>query len=435
MIRTIELGEYDTKRVVAPPPTADDHRLADQLSAGGDLRPRLLVQWLAGGTVQVTATSWVGVVRFSSFEIRVVPKLTGGSLRVLRMLEYAAGIRLLAHLPMQREQPPEGTDLFDLIVMLLVEEVRILVREGLIRDYRAVDDSLEVMRGRLRMREQYLRRYGALHRLECHFDEYDGDVPENQLLAAAMVAARSRVQDADVRTGTHLATHWLHGVCTASNSDAEWYRRRIIYGRRNDRYRPAHELAYLVLRGLAFTDLFDSSSGRMTTFMLNMNVIFEQFVSRLIEHSLSGTTFRVDRQARYSAVIVDAASGRTYSSIRPDIVVVDTGTGRTTPIDVKYKLYETGQFSPADTYQLFLYAYALGADPASRIAGLIYPATRRSVEPRLRIQPVGGSTGARIHGLALNVPSILDALAAGQSDSVHSTVRDRICQLTMAGAA
>ncbi|WP_128108343.1 McrC family protein [Mycolicibacterium elephantis] len=374
MAQSIELGEYDTRRVVTAPPTIDDQRLAERLSAGGDLQPRLLVQWWADGTVQVTASSWIGVVRFSHFEVRVVPKLVGGSLRVLRMLEYTSGVRLLAHLPVERDQPSEGRDLFDLIVMLLAKETRVLVHEGLIRDYRPVNDSLDVMRGQLRLREQYFRRYGALHLLECRFDEYDGDIPENQLLAAALAVARSRVQDPHIRTETQLATHWLEGVCTAPNRNADWYRRRITYGRRNDRYRPAHELAYLVLQGLAFADLFDSSSRRMTTFMLNMNAIFEQFVSQLVEESLADTVFRVDRlRPQHSAVIVDDATDKTYSRIRPDIVIVDTIRSRTIPIDVKYKLYDLKKFSAADIYQLFLYAYALGADAIERIAGLIYP--------------------------------------------------------------
>ena len=72
--------------------------------------------------------------------------------------------------------------------MLLIEEVKALIRDGLIRDYHTVDDSVDVLRGRLRVREQFLRRYGQLHRIECSFDEFDGDIPENQMLAAALLA-------------------------------------------------------------------------------------------------------------------------------------------------------------------------------------------------------------------------------------------------------
>ena len=46
-----------------------------------------------------------------------------------------------------------------------------------------------MLRGRLMMREQYLRRFGRIDVLECRFDDYDADIPENQLLAAALGVA------------------------------------------------------------------------------------------------------------------------------------------------------------------------------------------------------------------------------------------------------
>ncbi len=94
----VELSEYEHRRIPLPPPSASDIRLADQLE-GNDLEPRIAVRWLANGEVDIRATSWVGVIRFSQLDIHVVPKLVGGQLRVLRMLEYAAGISLISRLP------------------------------------------------------------------------------------------------------------------------------------------------------------------------------------------------------------------------------------------------------------------------------------------------------------------------------------------------
>jgi 5-methylcytosine-specific restriction enzyme subunit McrC len=127
-------GEYETRIINCPRRTPGDKRLAHDLAAGGGLAPRMDVDWLDSGQVKVTTHSWIGVVRFSAMEIRVVPKLIGGTLRVLRMIEYADSIHLLARLPTDRPLPGEGDDLFDLIVMLLTEEIKALIRDGLIRD-------------------------------------------------------------------------------------------------------------------------------------------------------------------------------------------------------------------------------------------------------------------------------------------------------------
>ncbi len=150
----IELSEYQRRRVAVSAPTEADVRLADKLM-GDDTNGRLSVRWLASGEVDVTASSWVGVVRFTHVDVRVVPKLVGGALRVLRMLDYAAGVNMLGRLPLNRPLPANGSDLFDLICLLLGQETEALIRDGLLQDYRATDDTLKVLRGRLRYRDQF----------------------------------------------------------------------------------------------------------------------------------------------------------------------------------------------------------------------------------------------------------------------------------------
>src|SRR3954470_18245602 len=95
----VELGEYERRIVPGPPPSPADERLAARLGGDGEAGARLSVKWLAHGHLDIAASSWVGVVRFSGLDVHVVPKFVGGSLRVLRMLEYAAGIRMMRRLP------------------------------------------------------------------------------------------------------------------------------------------------------------------------------------------------------------------------------------------------------------------------------------------------------------------------------------------------
>lgn len=424
------LDEYSSRMIEAPPPSAADRQLADRLAAGGDLTPRLDVRWLDQGRMEVTTFSWVGVVRFSAVEIHVVPKLVGGALRVLRMIEYARGVPLLAQLPRDRQLPGDGDDLFDLVVLLLVEEVKALIRDGLIRDYRPVEETLDRMRGRLRMREQYLRRFGQLHQIECAYDEFDGDIPENQLLAVALKAAVSRVRDIDVRKNARVFADVLDEVCAARSRESDWYQRRIQYGRRNARYRPAHELAKLVLDGLALDDRLDGSVADATSFMVNMNAIFERFITRLAIDALAGTELRAQPQRTMRTVIVDEVSGQTYSTIRPDLVIDDPTNGRTVPIDVKYKLYDTTKFSSTDIYQSFVYAYAVDAGTATPRAGLIYPSVTAVDGPALYVKPSAGANPARIRGAGLDVVSILEHLGNEEHSVVHEQMRAVIRTIT-----
>ncbi|MGB3520648.1 MAG: hypothetical protein WBA50_04150 [Mycobacterium sp.] len=429
MVETIELAEYET-RIARAHPTSEDERLAERLSVNGDTPARLDVRWLANGRVEITASAWVGVVRFSEFDVRVVPKLAGGALRVLRMIEYSNSIRLLSHLPRDQQLSADGTDLFELIVMALVHEARSVIRDGLVRDYRAMDDTLVVMRGRLRLRDQFLRQYGSFHRLECHFDEYDGDIPENQLLAAALAAAATGIQHDKLRSDARILAGQLADICAPPTTDPRWYRQRIHYGRRNERYRVAHELALLVLNGLALNDFPDTRFQRVTAFMLNMNTLFERFVTRLVSNSLHGSPTRVAAQSSFRSAIIDESTGYTYSAIRPDLVIVDTQTGSRVPVDVKYKLYDSKKVDGADIYQLFTYAYAVSRGAAPNRSGLIYASVAPASGPVLQIKPTAGVSSARICAAGLDVPDILDALTHSEPESVYTAMRAIIHQIT-----
>jgi 5-methylcytosine-specific restriction enzyme subunit McrC len=421
----IELGEYQQRRVEVPPPSQADKQLADRLVSGQD-GVRLDARWMADGTLDVGASSWVGVVRFSSVDVRVVPKLVGGSLRVLRMLEYASGVSMLRRLPVDRPLPANGKDLFDLICLLLAQETEALMRDGLLRDYRTTDDSLEVLRGRLRYREQFLRRFGQLDRLECEFDEYDGDTPINQLVAAALGLARQRVRETGIRFAVARLTGVLDELCRPTSADAAWYERVIRYDRRNERYRPAHELSKLVLRGLAFNDLFDVSAGGVSAFLIDMNAVFERFVTRLVRDALHDTALDVSAQHPLRAVVRNDDTGRSYSTLTPDLVITDRRTGHSVPFDIKYKTYDVRKISTADIYQTFLYAYALGHGDEQRRAGILYPATTSVRGPHLSIKPLGAPIAARILGSGIDVPRVLDDLAAPGRQALLDDVRTMI---------
>jgi 5-methylcytosine-specific restriction enzyme subunit McrC len=422
----VELGEYQRVALDVPPPSPADEQLAQRLASPGDDVGRLEVKWLANGKAEITANSWVGVVRFSHLDVHVVPKLVGGNLQVLRMLDYALGVGMLRRLPVDRPLAAEGQDLFDLVCLLLTEEARAIVRDGLLRDYRSVDDTVQVLRGRLRHREQFLTRYGRLDQLECRFDEYDANTPENQLLAAALAVARRRSDDRDVRVAALRLAAIYDEACQPPTANADWYEQAITYNRRNARYRAAHELAKLVLRATAFHDLYDTTGPDVGAFLIDMNRVFERFVIRLIDEALADSPDEVVvAHQRFRAVVRDEDTGRTYSAIDPDLIIKQSVSGGITPIDAKYKLYERRKLSASDIYQTFLYAYALGHGDPPR-AGIVFPATADLVGPALSVKPLTGPTAARITGIGLDIPFALAALEDGRRSTLLAKVREAV---------
>lgn len=81
-----EIAEWETLQIDGEVLTPSDQRLKEELESGEE--GRLLVDELRTG-VRITARSWVGIVRFERFEVRVVPKLAGDNIGLVEMIEFA----------------------------------------------------------------------------------------------------------------------------------------------------------------------------------------------------------------------------------------------------------------------------------------------------------------------------------------------------------
>jgi 5-methylcytosine-specific restriction enzyme subunit McrC len=169
-----------------------DRQLAETLGNGED--GRIEIDELRTG-IRITASSWVGVVRFENFEIRIAPKLTGGNLGLIEMLEFISGIDALRRYKNIRHLNAlqDSDSLLDLIALLFAEACKIVIRAGLLADYVEREDEIPYVRGRFLGERQMFKRFGQIDRVICRFDELEQDILENQLILAALQICGKRV--------------------------------------------------------------------------------------------------------------------------------------------------------------------------------------------------------------------------------------------------
>ncbi len=409
----LTLDEWSSVVVESSPPTDNDLKLAEHLRSEEDRR--LDVVWLHGGRMQITTTSWVGVVRIGGQSIRIVPKYAGRELGVLRMLAFTQGLARIRRLPNEEDLPTGGTYLLELLCQLLAEEVDRLLVAGLIRDYVEEDADLTVLRGSIRHREQATRHFGRLDRLACRFDDYHGDIPENRLLVTALSVASRLPISVAVRKRLRRLEGALRLVANEGPTEPDAYTPHLSYDRRTQHYEPAHRLCLLLLQAIALKELYSSGDQRIFSFLLDMNQLFEDVVSRLVSDAFAGTGLVVESQRRFRSVIRNDLTGKPYSSIVPDLLVRpdDRSDRRRLPLDVKYKRYDLKKVSTSDIYQTFLYAYALTDRAQDAHAGILYPSLTPSSTPQLSILGSDEQVGARVSGVGLHLPSILDSVEQG----------------------
>jgi 5-methylcytosine-specific restriction enzyme subunit McrC len=405
------MNEWSTLSVVGAHPSARDLALTAELGSGD---PKLVVDWLVDGA-RVKSRSWVGVARFSGFQIQVVPKLAGGSLGVMTMVGYASGIEALSLLPTPRDYNAEAGGLADLWCIVLAQEAERILLAGPVFDYVWEESTQPALRGRLMLIEQAGRHFGQIDSLECRFEEYSSDVLDNQVVLSGLRAGRAVASSAELSQRMARLAAAFGEYCGPLGIDPDTAEQQIQYNRRNEHYKASHVLALVLLRNLQLRDMYSTGDKPAVAFLLDMNPLFEQFATRLVQNALLGDSIEVVPQRRTASLIINEGTGGTYSRVIPDMLLTISGTRRRLPVDAKYKLYDNRSIDPADIYQVFMYAYAFQSPEVPVPAAIIvYPAEANSgAGTRLRIQNVSESQSARVISHPLPVVTALDRIRDG----------------------
>lgn len=421
-VRTV--AEWQTIELYDLALSAQDRELIDSLKADKKVRIEELRD-----AVRVQTFSWIGVVRFSRFELRITPKLAGEYAGLLEMLDYVSGVDALHRLKTPPADLLEGeSNLFDLLAMLLCEQVERIVRKGLLADYVEREDHLPFVRGRLLADLQVLRRFGRIDRLECRFDEHLTDTPENQILGAALRECVRRATDPHVLHRVRRLDALFQDACSLDGISLPAIRTSLVYHRLNTAYRDAHVLAWVILDGLGVESIYETGRISSFAFLVDMNLLFEQFVSKWLIEVLKGSGLRVSVQRRDRSVLWEMTRNCSYAAVIPDVLIEDRLSGMRLPVDAKYKAYDSRGLQNADVYQTFLYAFAYGSGVAGVPRGLIfYPASDKAgADTHLQVRQSGTKAVGEISALRVSIPSSISELRSRQFSSRTLDLREHI---------
>lgn len=335
-------------------------------------------------TYRVRPGSVVGSLEIAGRIVVVQPKIRID--RVLFMAAYAADPHnwhnhwsAIAH----------AGHLTDGVTALFLSAYQRVLAQGLLRSYRTVDRATTAIRGRIRWPQQ-ARQITPLP-IAVRHQVHDDDIPENQILRAAVQILRRQPSSSPVlRAG--LARVWQQLRDLALIPASSGLIDRITWTRHNAHYRPLLQLARTILAG-TMPDLH-AGAVPVTGFTLRLYDVFEQFVRAALRTAFGATLEQFPDQPHAQGLYLD-----TDQRIRlnPDLGIRIDGQWRFIG-DVKYKRDSDtgGGFNP-DLYQLLAYATAAHLPDAT----FIYadgPATAPSHQIRHT------TTTLHVHHLDLNQP-------------------------------
>jgi 5-methylcytosine-specific restriction enzyme subunit McrC len=290
--------------------------------------------------------STIGTVAREDLAIEIRPKVPMS--RVLFLLAYALQPKAWTRIAFDYAAE---FDLFEAVIPGFVELVRRALERGPLQAYQLHEEALQTVRGRIRFDDQLRGHYGIAPPIEVRYDLYTENIVENRILKAALTRLRRmRLRSSESRRLLHVFDAQLVDVddvgYTAKNLPD------VVYSRLNERYRPAVELAKLILAGTSF----ELSHGTVTatTVLFDMNKIFEDFVVAALREALGPDGGRLSHGAHKRSLYLDDS---LRIRLKPDISL---WRGLTCEFvgDVKYKKLEPAGFEHADLYQLLAYTVA-----------------------------------------------------------------------------
>ncbi|HJG57644.1 MAG TPA: McrC family protein [Corynebacterium xerosis] len=299
---------------------------------------------IAGDRWRVTPSSFVGSLVMEDIELLIRPKINPENLFLL--LEPG----LPPH-AWRRETFDYGSssDLLPSVISFFARTVETSLGRGIIRSYESRREELVALRGRVDYSGQF-RMGGTLSPVACAFDEFSQNTVENRALKSAIRKALRVPRIAhDVRRLLMYQLAALEDVDDASIS-AEVID-SISLNRLNRHYEPALRLSRLILANLTLTDAHGSTEAQ--SFMVDMNDLFQRFVTERLRRALRGRAVVKGEPTHHLGV------GRQIP-MQPDLVFSTAdGTPRCVG-DVKYKIATDARARNQDYYQLLAYVTSMG---------------------------------------------------------------------------
>ena len=316
---------------------------------------------LEHGRKGLRARGVVGVIATPGCQLEILPKIEGAGEsgvddatlrhRLIHMLAMARDIRIdaraITQLGWQRDT------LLELLIRIYCGKLADAVRQGIPQQYTDQEDDLTALRGRLDLKRQFSTLAVSPQKLACRFDARSPDIALNQVMRAA-IGKLSRVSQApDNQRALRELSFAYADISEVSPGALRWD--LIVLDRTNTRWRELLSLARLLLGDRHQ----QTSAGPIDGYALlfEMNILFEEYVARLLARALAGTDLSVSAQGGHRDCLFEGETGRFRT--RPDLIVrrggriamiIDTKWKRITRIDDPKQ-----GVSQADVYQLMAY--------------------------------------------------------------------------------
>ena len=323
----------------------------------------------------VKFNQFVGVIQVDELTIEILPKV-GRNLEkgqketwqkvLIDMLRTCHWMQVTATEPAALRFKPNS--ILEAYLEMFVNACEQLYHQGLTRKYRQQEGNVLAWKGKLLFQQQMRQNLVHQERFYTRHQVYDRNNVYNQILLKALKLLPSLGIGPYLKDRVFallLAFPELEDVKVTEATFA-----KLVYDRKTAHYRPAMEIAAMLL--LNYRPDIRSGHNQVLAILFDMNELWEEYIYRQLARCKK-EDWEIRPQRRKTFWQSD--NGSRSKVVRPDIFV-QCGDN-TLLIDTKWKLPDAATPADADLKQMFVYNEYFNGNHAL----LLYPNAQHVAEP------------------------------------------------------
>ncbi|QYS88797.1 McrC family protein [Flavobacterium davisii] len=319
---------------------------------------------------KVTFQNFVGVIQVCDLIIEILPKIDKHELEEEANKQkwqkaLVEMLRLTRKLNIQQIDEAnitkQTTDLLDIYFEWFLNEVQILIHQGLIKPYNKETSKIKELRGKLKFARHIAKNLIKKERLYTTHQVYDKDLLIYQILAQALEIINSITPGKYINSRCKMIQ--LNFPEITEIQDITNIFNEIPSNRKTEPYEKALTIARSIILNYAN---ITNQNQKILVLLFDINLLWKEYIY-----------VRLQQTAKKKGIIIKGQKARPFlekKSIHPDIIIEKCG--KMAIIDTKWKNIDNVLPSVQDLRQM--YAYNEYWD--SQKAMLLYPTSGNSTE-------------------------------------------------------
>lgn len=326
----------------------------------------------------ITAKNYVGIITMNDgTTIEILPKIyslveddTSGSRAKRLLIEMLKTLRDSPYKNLQMASLNiEKMNVFEIFIRMFIDEVFLIVKRGLKRNYEAVEENVNFFKGKMKFSQHIKLNHSHKERSFVEYDIFSVNRLENRLLKSTLLYLYKHSKSSRNRTDIKSLLNSFAEVEPSADYKSDFA--KYVPDRNMKDYSTALMWSRVFLMGKSFTSFAGSEVALALLFP--MESLFESYVAALLKKNLTPLGYSVSVQDKSYHLFDDPKR----FAMRPDIVIRRKADDSAFVMDTKWKLLTDNKsnygISQADMYQMYAYQKKYDAKNVT----LLYPQTDR----------------------------------------------------------